>query len=121
MESITAINSGMIIKTNVYNNVKYNEDLFLDYIDHDFLRNIRKQNKKICIIDEDINQNFSRDEKNINLNKALVRFKIYKRDFKKYCYNAGIKGKVFYRINILKLILVYTLEYKTLLFIKARN
>ena len=47
---ITAINSGMIIKGNVFDKIKYNENMFLEYVDHDFMKKVRNQNLKIKIM-----------------------------------------------------------------------
>lgn len=115
---ITAINSGMVIKASVYKNIKYNDEIFLDYVDHTFMKDVRKNKFKIKILMTSIDQNFSIDEKNADIKKVMTRFKLYKKDFKKYCYNNGIIGMLFYRINILKLTIRYTFEYSTLAFIK---
>lgn len=106
---ITAINSGMVVRTDIYNDIKYNENLFLDYVDHDFIKRVRENNYKIKILNSSIYQAFSRNEKQ-SLSNVKIRFNIYKKDFKKYCINCNKKW--FYYVNILKLRIVYLLKYK---------
>lgn len=110
-KNITAINSGMVIRTNIYNNIKYNENLFLDYVDHDFMKKVRENNYKIKVLNSSIYQAFSRNEKQ-TLSNVKIRFNIYKKDFKKYCINCNKKW--FYYINIWKLRIVYLFKYKKL-------
>lgn len=111
---ITAINSGMIIKNNVYNEIKYNEELFLDYVDHDFMDNIRKSSFNIKIMDSIINQNFSFDQKN-NIDSELHRFTIYKNDFKNYCFKNN--KKIYYRVSIMIKTIKKIIKYKSLKFL----
>lgn len=115
-EHMSAINSGMIVSASVYKIIQYNEALFLDCIDHEFMRMVRKYKFSIHILKHGIVQSFSRDEKP-KLENALFRFKLYKKDFKKYCEINQAKG--YYALSISKFILLYSLRYKTLKFIKA--
>lgn len=110
-KNITAINSGMVIRTNIYNDIKYNENLFLDYVDHDFMKKVRENNYKIKVLNSSIYQAFSRNEKQ-SLSNVKIRFNIYKKDFKKYCIDCNKKW--FYYINICKLRIVYLFKYKKL-------
>lgn len=114
VEHITAINSGMMIKGNVYEKVQYNEELFLDYVDHDFMKRIRDEKFRIHILEHGIRQNFSRDEKP-ELEKALFRFKLYKKDFKEYC--EANHARCYYYLSISKFVLNYSLKYRTLRFL----
>ncbi|MBQ6350768.1 MAG: glycosyltransferase [Methanobrevibacter sp.] len=95
---ITAINSGMIVKKDVYNKIVYDEDLFLDYVDHEFMREVRKEHFRIKIMkDVVIFQNFSMLQKK-DLKSERVRFDIYKKDFKEYCKKCN--NMLYYYINI---------------------
>ena len=116
LKKITAINSCSFIRMSVFKNIKYNENLFLDYVDHDFFRKARKEKIKIKVLNEAVFQNFSRDEKNPNINSVLLRFKIYMEDFKKYCKEIGWLGEIFYFLNITKLKIKNTVKYKTIKF-----
>lgn len=115
MNKITAINSGMVVRTSVYNNITYNEKIFLDYVDHDFMKNIRKNGYRIKMLDSVIKQDFSRNEKG-ELTSELFRFKIYKKDFKIYCKDC--KNIPFYYINTFKFSLKQCIKHKTLRFLK---
>jgi rhamnosyltransferase len=46
-ENITGINSGMAIKRKVFEKYRYDERFFLDYIDHSFIRDMKKLNQRI--------------------------------------------------------------------------
>lgn len=80
------INSGMCIKCSVFSKIKYDETLFLDFVDHDFVKQI-KDNKITIGICYDIvlNQNFSGVTKN-TFEQDFNRFKIFIKDAKHY-YN----------------------------------
>lgn len=107
--NITGINSGMVIRTSVYNLIKYNDKMFLDYVDHEFMRKVRAKKLKINVLESVIYQNFFMDEKS-NIKTAMKRFNIYKKDFKKYCDICG--NNLFYRISILKLKVNNLIKYK---------
>ena len=89
IKKISAINSGMVVKMSVYNDILYNENLFLDYVDHDFMKNIHKYNKKIKILNSTIFQDYSREGGGF----SKTRYKIYRQDFKKFCLN---NNNIFY-------------------------
>lgn len=113
--NITAINSGMVVKLSLYDTIHYNESLFLDYVDHDFMHQARQNHAKYFILSSSIYQNYSRQSKP-SLNSALHRFAIFKKDFKTYCFT--YKYILFYYGSILKLLFKHTWQYKTLEFIK---
>lgn len=78
--SFSAINSGMIIKMSVFKEYRYDESLFLDCVDHDFMCSCWKNNVSICIMNNCIlEQDFSGDCTNIK--SSLNRYKIYSKDF----------------------------------------
>lgn len=77
-DEISGINSGMIINLKCFDNFCYNESLFLDYVDHYFLRNMKKKQKKIKVIPFEIYQNFSAI--NNNKSSAKIRWDIFKKD-----------------------------------------
>ena len=103
IKKITAINSGMVVKTSVYKIFKYNESLFLDYVDHDFMKKVRINNLYIKILKSEIFQNFSREEK-VTSKNFKFRFNIYRKDFKKYCKEN--RNILFYYLSITKYIIV---------------
>lgn len=76
------INSGMCIKRSVFDRIKYEENLFLDFVDHDFILSAKKSRLKIKICKEVVlNQNFSGVTKN-TYNQDFSRFCIYMKDAK---------------------------------------
>lgn len=115
-DNMSAINSGMVVKANVYKKFQYNEELFLDCVDHEFMQNVRKEKCTIHILDNGIVQNFSRDEKP-SIENALFRFKLFKSDFKKYCEIND--AKLYFIVSIMKFVLSYSIKYRTLRFAKV--
>ncbi len=89
-ENITGINTGMAITSDVYNNIKYNTHMFLDYVDHEFLRECKKLGYNIKILDTNLKQNFFDNEKH-SFNTVFVRFTRFNKDYKIFC-----KDKKFY-------------------------
>ncbi|WP_346678450.1 glycosyltransferase [Erysipelatoclostridium sp. An173] len=97
VSNISAINSGMIIKGEIFKNYKYNENLFLDYIDHDFIRSMKKINKKIFVMEDNVLiQDFSVISDSEE--KAKLRYSIKRNDLK-YFFN---NNKLYYYITIFK-------------------
>ena len=117
VKKMTAINSGMIIRTDVFNDILYNEKIFLDYVDHDFCRKLRKYNIEIEILESEITQSFSRDDVNQEMKKVIKRYKIYIKDIKEFC-KINVISKLYYFINVLKLTFKYTYQYKSFKFLK---
>lgn len=114
INKVSAINTAMVIKTTVFNNIKYNDSMFLDYIDHDFMRKARNADCIIKVMHAKIEQNFSRFEKS-TLDKELFRFKIYIRDFKIYCKES--RSMLFYHVSTIRYRLKETIKYKSIKFL----
>lgn len=91
LKQFTAINSGMIIRLDVFKTYRYDENLFLDYVDHNFMMDM--QDKDIRVLDSKIQQNFSGNDVS-NIEGSLTRFKIFKKD-SKYFYRHNIRKYVF--------------------------
>lgn len=108
---LTAINSGMVISLSVFENYRYTEELFLDYVDHQFIKDMKHQQKSIEIMDCTIQQNFSANDK--NRKNAMERFKVFKND-SRYFYRFYKKG-YHYVVNKRKLRLFMT--YKDVRFL----
>lgn len=53
-ENMSAINSGMIIKSEIFRDYQYDENMFLDFVDHDFMRTMKNRNKKFVIMKDNI-------------------------------------------------------------------
>lgn len=106
---ISAINSGMVVKKSVYNSITYDERLFLDYVDHMFMKRVNENKMNIAIASIPIFQNFSRDQKT-SINSAKTRFSIFKKDYKIYC--KSYKNPLLYYLSINKFRLKNFLMYK---------
>lgn len=109
--NISAINSGMLVKSTIYERIKYNEDLFLDYVDHDFMKRVREEKYKVHVMKCKIIQSFSREEET-RIESAISRYKIYRKDFKKYCIGCGKSKIIYYYLNMTKLLIKYFFKYK---------
>lgn len=77
-EEITGINSGMIINLDCFKEYRFDERLFLDYVDHFFIRDMKKRNKRIQVLPVKIQQNFSAESTNKETSRK--RFSIFKQD-----------------------------------------
>ena len=108
------INSGMCIKGSVFSKLKYDETLFLDFVDHDFVIQIKDYNFTIGIcFDVVLNQNFSGVTKN-SFEQDFSRFKIFIKDAKRY-YNKYFP-KQNYKLILFKRTLKLTFIHRKLSF-----
>lgn len=76
LKDISIINSGMCINVDAF--IKcggYNEKVFLDYSDHEFIRRFKQQYYEVFIIPKQIFQDFS--VKNDNIGTAIKRFTLF--------------------------------------------
>ncbi|MEG2658137.1 MAG: hypothetical protein RSA04_02280, partial [Clostridiales bacterium] len=48
----TGINSGMALRLALFKNYRYDEHIFLDYIDHNFIREMRNIGKSMVIMED---------------------------------------------------------------------
>ena len=116
-ENLTAINSGMAIKKTVYETVGvYNEDIFLDYLDHYFVREYKKVYKKIALFDCVLSQDFSNDDHS-DFGRDIKRFKIFVKDFYVYCKDT-FNGRVFFLIKTLYRSVKLAIMHKNVNFLK---
>lgn len=116
-KDITAINSGMAVKRDVFEKTgSYNENIFLDYLDHYFAREYKNIFKEIAVFECVIIQDFS-DEDHTNYSRDLSRFEIYSKDFYEYCKDS-IKGRAFYATKILYRSIKLSIVHKNIAFLK---
>ena len=115
-KNITGINSAMAINLKIFNEgYRYNEKYFLDYIDHDFLRVMKKKNKSIGFLKINLFQNFSGNDFSCK-ESSLKRFKIYKKDFKRFCSH-NFFSRICSFFVIIKRLIKLTIKFKTLDFL----
>ena len=112
LSKVSGINSGMVIRTSLFNKVRYNERLFLDYVDYDFMKRVHDVNGIIYIMHSQINQEFQYfNYDSSNINGALFRFKIDMHDYKELCDEVGESW--FFYIHSTKFMLKQTIRYKS--------
>ena len=86
---ITAINSGMAVRMSLYDNYRYDEAIFLDYLDHDFMLWCRVNGKHIQIMEDvQLFQNFFA-EGNPSYAARKHRMKIFCRDIRVFEAKCG--------------------------------
>ena len=112
-KNITAINSCMALDLSLFDDFRYDENIFLDGIDHNFLMQMKQRNEKIVVFPYSCNHSFSGDLLPTK-NAALMRFSIYAKDY-----------RYIFRYNLFKYLtllgrrtLHLTLQYRSLCFIK---
>lgn len=117
-EKFSYINSGMCINAPVFDKYQYDENLFLDMVDHDFVKTIRNDNElkdSFYVINElRIQQQFSGVTKN-SFNSDKTRFEILCKDsnyfFKKWY------GKSDYKMLLLRAVKL-TVQHRKIYFLK---
>lgn len=76
---LQAFNSCMTINLSVFSDYRYDERIFLDGLDHAFLRDMKKKGSLVAVVPIECEQRFSGGEK-APKNAAISRFRIYIRD-----------------------------------------
>lgn len=108
----SGINSGMVINTNLFQKIRYNENLFLDYVDYDFMRRVHKSQGTIHIMHSIINQEFQYfNYDKTNIKGALVRFKIDMHDYQILCKETNETW--FFYVHAIKFMLKQTIHYRS--------
>lgn len=82
---ISGINSAMAVRAEIFHDYRYNEEMFLDYIDHKFIMDMRERKTYPEIFDMDIQQSFSAAED--SKEAAVKRFRMQKKDLKIFYKN----------------------------------
>lgn len=111
-ERISGINTGMVIPKSVFCKIKYNEKIFLDCVDHDFIRSAKQVGVKLVIAEKAIlQQKYSRfvDGKE----ESMKRFKIFIKDYKVFCSDTKMH-KAYGMIDICFLRTKYAFKYKNI-------
>ncbi|MBM7641773.1 glycosyltransferase [Streptococcus loxodontisalivarius] len=95
-----AINSCTAVKLSIYSNYRYDENLFLDQIDHDFFRSQRLLGRSFLKLPVIIHHNLSLKDTSGNIESVKKRFKILIPDYKTYVAKKGRTAVVFSKIKI---------------------
>lgn len=100
--NISGINSGMCVNLDVFKVYRYDGEYFLDFIDHAFLRDMKKAGKSVAVAEKVVlNQKFSANDKNVE--RARKRYKIFKKDYLLFCKKSkSLLNLIMGRLYLLK-------------------
>lgn len=113
-DSLGAINSCMALNMKLFARHRYDENIFLDGVDHNFVLQMRQKGEKIKVFPYRCDHAFSGVEKP-PVKSALVRFQIYAKDYRYILRN----HKFSYLRLVGKRAVKLTLQYKSPVFLKA--
>ncbi|MCG2791917.1 MAG: glycosyltransferase [Weeksellaceae bacterium] len=117
LKNITAINSGMLIRTKFFEENKgYDKNLRIDFCDHEFVERLNNNGHFADILNIALQQDFSAETD--DLSKSFTRYNIYMKDMASYRKNKN-KFIFFFRVDLPHL-LKLSYKYKSLLFFKSR-
>lgn len=112
----SAFNSGMAVSREIFDTIKYDERLFIGWVDHAFCKDAHKCGISFHLLGNVVlNQDWSRE--NSSLEDALSRDKIERNDLRTY-YSDGIVDRLYGRMYEIYRVLRLSLQYKTMQFIK---
>ncbi len=86
-EELSGINSGMVIRMDLFENHRYNEQMFMDYIDHRWILDLRKEGIVPKVISGKLEQNFSATQD--TKKQAWDRFARQKKDLRIFYQGHG--------------------------------
>ena len=95
LSDLSGINSGMAVKRELYAHMQYDQDLFLDLVDHRFILDARATGAKVIILSDTVlHQQYSlqTDSKDA----ALNRFRIFSRDAVCF-YSTSLRHRIYCR------------------------
>lgn len=99
-DRLCGINSGMTIRLALFKDYRYNEDMFLDFVDHDFIRSMHVRKAFMRVMDITLHQNLS--TMNDNLEAAIKRFQIHRKDVDIF-YRGNLNRRILYHYYMLRL------------------
>lgn len=108
-ENINGINTGMMIRGEIFEDYRYDTGYFLDYVDHAFIRDMKKKHKKIVKVNTTLHQSYSLEGDHFA--SAMKRFEISKKDIYHY-YDNGFVSKLVYCYIIVRRKAKYFKQYK---------
>lgn len=117
LRHVGLINSGLLVDVDAFFNVGgYNEAVFLDYSDYQFIDKFSRMYDEFCLVNCKIFQDFSNEQ--TDTVAILSRFKLFCSSLANYeCHS--IMDSLCIKFIILKRCLSLTIRCKSLLFIKA--
>lgn len=116
MKSAGIINSGMFVEVNAMKKAGgYNEKVFLDYSDYQFVDRLSVLYKSFYLIDRKLIQDFSNEE--TDSDKLFVRYKLFCKSLKAY-KSDSFAGRLAIVVILLKRTLSLTLRCRSAKFLK---
>ena len=88
-ELLSAINSAMAVNLKVYNAINYNEEQFLDFVDHEFCLRAKAAGCTIRPLPVKLCQDYS-DDTRVPFKQAMHRCDIFSKDFMVYAIDSGM-------------------------------
>lgn len=110
---LSAINSGMAIDLSVFDGYRYDENIFLDGVDHNFMTDMRQKGVGVTVFEYRCNHAFSGAERP-SKEAAHTRFGIYSKD---YAYILK-DDKLSYLRLVGKRAIKLCIQYKTFAFLR---
>jgi GT2 family glycosyltransferase len=108
-KNISAFNAGMVYSRDIAKKIKYDENLFLEFVDHDFCRRVRQAGINIRIMEDVIlEQDYSRYSD--NKAQAQFRLKTACHDLPIY-YNNSIVSKIYCKVYLLYRLMSFRIRY----------
>ena len=108
-QNICGINSGMVIQLFIFGEYRYDQRMFLDYVDHSFMRDMRNKNIKIQVVDTVLEQSFSAVTDSNS--SARNRLRILKKDLNCF-YDQGFISRIIYHYVMIRRIFRHIVYYK---------
>lgn len=116
VNNISIINSGMCVSLNAFYNVGgYNENVFLDYSDHEFVRRFKKKYSSVYILPQKAYQDFS--VKSDNRESALARYKLLCQSIRG-CERENLKDNFWFAFVVTKRALSLCMSLRSLIPLK---
>lgn len=107
--NISAFNTGMVYSRDIGKTIKYNESLFLEFVDHDFCRRIKQAGINIRVMEDIIlEQDYSKD--NDNKEQAQFRLNTARHDLPIY-YTNSIVSKIYCKFYLLYRQIAFRIRY----------
>lgn len=113
-DQLSAINSCMALDLSLFSDYRYDENIFLDGVDHSFIADMRARGEKIRVFPYRCNHGFSGMEKP-SREAALNRFRIFAKD---YAYILRDNRRAYRRL-VGRRALRLTVQYRTLAFLRC--
>lgn len=113
LRQLSVINSGMCVSLAAFEKCGgYNEKVFLDYSDHEFIRRFKKYYNNVFVLPKTIFQDYSAKSDSIDV--ALKRFELFCESIRG-CEKNNLKERIEFSIPILKRTLSLVLRNHSLL------